>query len=228
MRRLANAEELLDGPLDPSTLRGNLRDLERVNRWLGGRSLSLNAVKGLARGVQHRTTVLDVGTGAGDIPLYMSRSTAYSDLGLEFEAIDIRPEIVAIARHTVRRHRVKVRLARLEAEPDGSFDVVHSSLLMHHLDPAQAIATLREMARVARRAVIVNDLDRTRRWLRLARLLARLLSTNRYTRHDAPLSVQRAYRPDELARLAKAAGLVEVSRLWTRPAYRYAITFVHA
>ena len=37
MRRLAGAHELLDGPLDDeAALRGNLRDLGRINRWLGG------------------------------------------------------------------------------------------------------------------------------------------------------------------------------------------------
>ena len=40
MRRTPDVEELLDGPLDdPAALIGNLRDLRRVNRWLGGVSL---------------------------------------------------------------------------------------------------------------------------------------------------------------------------------------------
>ena len=37
MERRTDAVELLDGPLDdPAALRGNLRDLRRINRWLGG------------------------------------------------------------------------------------------------------------------------------------------------------------------------------------------------
>jgi 2-polyprenyl-3-methyl-5-hydroxy-6-metoxy-1,4-benzoquinol methylase len=228
MRRLEGATELLDGPLDRETLRGNLRDLARINAWLGGAALSRRAIVPFSRGPGEKVRVLDVGTGAADIPLYLFRSTAYRGLGLHFEAIDVRPEIVEIARHTVRRHRVEVRLGRLEDEAANAYDVVHCSLVLHHLDPEDAVAFLAEMARVASRAVIVNDLDRAERWLLAAKLLTRLTTRNRYTRNDAPLSVQRAYRPDELVQLAARAGLVEESRRWTFPRYRYALTFRHA
>jgi hypothetical protein len=86
---------------------------------------------------------------------------------------------------------------------------------------------MREMARVARRAVIVNDLDRSRRWLIGARLMSLLLTGNRYTRTDGPLSVRRAYRPAELIRIARQAGLVQERLLWARPRYRYALIFRH-
>jgi tRNA-2-methylthio-N6-dimethylallyladenosine synthase len=69
MDRLADAVELLDGPLDdPATLAGNLRDLRRINRWLGGIRLSADAIDALAA---HRDslTLLDVGTGGADIPM---------------------------------------------------------------------------------------------------------------------------------------------------------------
>src|ERR1700687_474619 len=69
MKRLDDAVELLDGPLDdPVALAGNLRDLRRINRWLGGAALSSAAIQALAA---HRAemTLLDVGTGGADIPL---------------------------------------------------------------------------------------------------------------------------------------------------------------
>jgi hypothetical protein len=76
--------------------------------------------------------------------------------------------------------------------------------------------------------VIVNELDRTRRALAGAWLLSRVLTRNRYTRHDAPLSVRRAYRPVEVAELATEAGLVEVARIGGPFGHRYALAFVHA
>jgi hypothetical protein len=60
-----------------------------------------------------------------------------------------------------------------------------------------------------------------------ARVLTRLTTRNAYTRNDAPLSVQRAYRPNEIVDLARKAGLAEHARDWTWPRYRYAITFRH-
>jgi hypothetical protein len=63
------------------------------------------------------------------------------------------------------------------------------------------------MARVARLGVVLNDLVRGRRsWLG-AWLLTRAMTRNRFTRHDAPLSVRRAYTIDEMTALLAAAGL---------------------
>ena len=101
------------------------------------------------------------------------------------------------------------RRAITSSPDDSSFDVVHSSMVLHHLEPAAAVGLLAEMRRVARRAVIVNDLDRGRHWWLLARLLVALTTRNAYTRHDAPLSVRRAYRAAEVREMAARAGLVE-------------------
>ena len=87
---------------------------------------------------------------------------------------------------------------------------------------------LREMARVSRRGVIVNDLDRTQlSWLG-AWLLAHLATRNRYTRHDAPLSVRRAYRPVEVQDMAAAVGLTRVARLGGFMGHRYALVLAPA
>lgn len=230
MRRQAGAKELLDGPLDQRTLTANLRDLARINRWLGGAGLSWRAVTPLLR---ERTPgqhlrLLDVGTGAADIPRALRRQTADRDPGLEIVATDVRPEIVSLAQETARRSptfEVGLATAGKIDHADGSFDVVHASLVLHHLEPTEAVELLREMARVAARAVIVNDLDRAWRWWAGAWLLTRVATANRYTRFDGPLSARRAYRPDELVALAEQAGLVEEARYWARPPYRYAITF---
>lgn len=230
MRRKAAAKELLDGPLDQQTLAANMRDLARINRWLGGAGLSWRALKPLLRerrASQH-LRLLDVGTGAADIPRALRRRTAGRDPGLEILATDVRPEIVSIAQETARRSPMfEVVLGtadRIDRE-DSSFDVVHASLVLHHLEPTAAVELLREMARVAARAVIVNDLDRGWRWWAGAWLLTRVATANRYTRYDGPLSARRAYRPAELVALAEQAGLVEEARYWARPPYRYAITF---
>ena len=60
----------------------------------------------------------------------------------------------------------------------------------------------------------------------MAKLLGTFATRNEYTRNDAPLSVARAYRPDELSALAAKAGLREVRRLWARPPYRYGLALV--
>lgn len=230
MERSEDARELLDGPLEPDLLAGNLRDLSRVNRWLGGAALSWRALRTVLADLPtcDAVSLLDVGTGAADIPRELVRRAAGIGCRLEVEATDVRPEIVSAARELVAGvGAVNVSLvgdSELD-HPDASFDVVHCSLVLHHLDPEPAGRLLAEMARVARRAVIVNDLDRAWRWWLAAWLMSHLATANPYTRHDAPLSVRRAYRPPEVATLAAEAGLREIARFGAFGGHRYAFVF---
>ena len=228
MRR-STEPEYLDGPLDPLLLTANLRDLARVNRWLGGVDLSWRAIGPfLAAGAT--TRVLDVGTGAADVPHELLRRAGRRHR-LDVMATDVRTELVDAARATAAAGpSFEVRedpVDRIDS-PDASFDVAHCSLVLHHLDSDGAVALLREMGRVATQAVVVNDLRPGWRWWLGAWVLTRSLTRNPYTRHDAPLSVRRAYSAEEVRILAGRAGLRLVARYDARPAYRYALVFVHA
>jgi ubiquinone/menaquinone biosynthesis C-methylase UbiE len=229
MDRRTDALELLDGPLDdPATLAGNLRDLRRVNRWLGGASLSAPAIDALAA---HRAevTLLDVGTGGADIPLALLERAAARSRGLTVVAIDSRPEVLAAA---VRARPEVAEAAGLQLHvgdgrslpyPDDSFDVAHASMVLHHLEPGEAVELLCEMGRVARLGIVVNDLDRTRFGLAGAWLMGHLLTANRYTRNDSVLSVRRAYRAAEMVALLREAGLAPVRVVRGAFGQRYAI-----
>ena len=109
--------------------------------------------------------------------------------------------------------------------PDDAFDIVHSSMVLHHLEPDEATDLLRESARVGRLGVIVNDLDRARRFWLGAWLIGHLTTRNRYTGHDAPLSVRRAYRPTEVERMATSAGMTRVAHFRGFMGHRYALVF---
>lgn len=175
--------------------------------------------------------LLDVGTGAADIPEALITWLGRRGTPLTVEAIDERDEILDLAFERLG-DRADLRLERNRSErlpyPNSSFDVAHTSLVLHHLEPDRAEHLLAEMTRVSRVGVIVNDLDRTRRaWLG-AWLVSRLFTRNAYTRHDAPLSVLRAYRPSEVAQLAARVGLVEAGRFRGFVGHRWALAFVPA
>lgn len=244
MNRLDGVTEFLDGPLDdPDELAGNLRDLRRANRWLGGVALSRSALirlagKRIAPGLERihdwrrePLRMLDVGTGSADIPDALLTWAGAHGVRLEVQAVDARPDVLEAAR-AVNGSREGLGLERADVRrlpyEDGSFEVAHVSLMLHHLQPADAEAALAELGRVARLGVIVNDLDRTwRGWLGTW-LLARLATRNRMTRHDAPLSVRRAYRPAEVAQMASRVGLLEEARIHGFLGHRYALCLAPA
>ncbi len=232
MDRLTDVPELLDGPLDdPATLVGNLQDLRRINRWLGGVVLSSAAIDALA---VDRTglSILDVGTGGADIPVALLARAARGDRPLRIVGLDNRPEVLAAAALADRAVTqtdgltLQVGDGRSLPFPDDAFDVVHASLVLHHLDGDDSIALLGEMARVGRLGIVINDLHRSRlAWLG-AWLIGHVLTGNRFTRHDAPLSVRRAYRVDEALELVRRSGLTPVRTIRRRFLHRYAIAAV--
>ena len=229
MDRLTAVAELLDGPLDdPVALVTNLRDLARLNRLTGGAGLTRRAVEALAVGGPV-TTLLDVGTGGADIPIALLARAAREHRALAVTATDSRPEVLAAAR--IARPAIE-RIAGLSLEiadgrglpyPDAAFDVAHASLVIHHLEPDEAVAFLRELRRVARHGIVVNDLVRGRlAWLGTW-LAVHTLATGRYTRHDGPLSVRRAYSRRELLALVADAGLQPVATFVGVAGHRVAI-----
>jgi ubiquinone/menaquinone biosynthesis C-methylase UbiE len=232
MERHSDAVELLDGPLDdPAALTGNLRDLRRINRLLGGVRLSADAIDALAAH-REQLTVLDVGTGGADIPMALLARAEERGRGLAVVGIDSRPEVLAaavVADPAVAATpglELHVGDGRSLPYADGSFDVAHVSMVIHHLPPDEAILLLREMARVGRLGVVVNDLERSRLGWIGAWLMGHLLTRNRYTRQDAPLSVLRSYRADEMKALMRTAGLTPVRTERRAFGQRYAIAAV--
>ena len=226
MDRLTGVAELLDGPLDdPTALVANLRDLARLNRLSGGARLSRRAIAALGP----VGTVLDVGTGGADIPVALLAAARAESRPLTVTAVDSRPEVLAAAR--AARPAIG-RIAGLELAvadgrslpwADGAFDVAHASLVVHHLEPEEAVAFLRELRRVARAGVVVNDLIRGRLVWAGTWLAVNALARSRYTRHDGPLSVRRAYSRGELNELLATAGLVPVAEIVGLAGHRVAV-----
>jgi SAM-dependent methyltransferase len=233
VRRLAGVQELLDGPLDDEVaLSGNLRDLARLNRWLGGTRASRRAIDRLLAGRTVPHTILDVGTGGADIPVALLERARRGGRPVRVTGIDSSSEVLRAARAVNPGLEGMAGLELVVGDgvslpwPDRSFDVVHASLVIHHLEPPQALELLREAARVARLGVVVNDLVRARHHWIGARVLLPLMTRNRFTRHDGPLSVRRAYTRMELRALLAGAALRPVAEVGAFAGHRVAIAAV--
>lgn len=222
--RLQGAAELLDRPDNSDEeIRESLRDLERLNRYFGGvRTVLLHLDRMVGEHSQSPLTVLDIATGGADIPRAVCRWARRRKLAVAIEAVDQGDQVLAAATEWSIDFP-EIRLRRVQAPPlpypNRSFDYVISSLFFHHLNEAEGILLLREMARVARCGLLVNDLLRSRLACLLTAMTTRLLSGNRLTRHDGPMSVLRGFRPQELRHMATDAGLANVRlshHLWFR------------
>jgi ubiquinone/menaquinone biosynthesis C-methylase UbiE len=209
----AYGAELMDQPeVDRGDLATALRDLRGVNRWLGGWRVLRGAMAGLLRGLPSGTyRVLDVGTGSGDLPLRLAAWARRRGVRLQILATDFHSQTLALARsHTAHDPDVRVAAADALDLPfaDGAFHFVLCSTALHHFEGEDAVRVLRELDRVAAFGVVVNDLSRSRTaWLGARLLAATVWRRSRFTRHDGPLSVRRAFTTAELRELARSAGL---------------------
>ena len=227
----AHEEEWMDFPdQDLALLAECLDDLRRLNRWSGGLSLTIRALRHLTRELAPgaELKIIDVATGGADFPRAMAAWARCRKLQARVLATDLNSKILALAAYNAPPDvEFAVADARRLPFADGSFDVATCSLVLHHLEPDDAVRVLGEMRRVARRGVIVNDLVRS--WVGYlgALVVPRAMSKNPLFRHDAPLSVRRAYTKGEMAALAARAGLGPV-RFRGLPGYRLTMTAVGA
>ncbi len=210
--RRAVADEIMDTePLPPRVVDRTLAFLELTNRWFGGTGIVLRALQrwSAAWPADGRIRVLDVGTGAADIPRAILAWAHSLGLDLEVTGIDAAPDVVAAARERARGvPGLAIERASLaEVAASGRrFDYVTASLFLHHVPPDGVPGALASLDRLATRGVVVSDLRRS--WLALAGVsLLAYVAGNRVVRHDGPLSVRRAFTVRELREAAAGLGL---------------------
>jgi SAM-dependent methyltransferase len=221
--RVDTPEWLDQGRGSEADVAANLREMWRINRWLGGlAALTRHLYPRLA--AARGGTVLDVGAGAGHVPAAMAAWAARQKLPVRFTALDRSPRHLAGAGPTLGR--VCADAARLPLAP-ASVDFVISSLFLHHLPPAEVVAVLAAAASAARRGVLMSDLVRGRAPLAAFRLIQPVFARHPLTRHDGALSIRRAYTPAELRELAARAGLVR-ARVFTHWPWRMTLVADHA
>jgi ubiquinone/menaquinone biosynthesis C-methylase UbiE len=211
VKRADGAREVLDGAVATQELAASLADIDRLNSWFGGYALSLRAIRRLAAEVPraHPLRVIDVGGGTAAFAVRVVRWARRSGRDIRVVVVDRDPISLRLARAAVAAYpEIVLVCADAAALPcrERAVDIVTSALTLHHLEPAQAAAGLREMTAAARIGVVVNDLLRRRLSLGLVWLVTRLLGCHPISRHDGPLSVRRSYSRDELRALAEKAG----------------------
>lgn len=222
VRRLG--AELLDDPLTDSRLVAeSLRNIARSNRWFGGASALRFGLSRVFRGLAPGTslTLLDLGSGLGDLPRAAARWAARRGIALVPIGLDRHPAAARQARS--RGLPMIVGCAGAPPVAEKSVDLVAVSMLAHHFEPESVVQLFRACDRIARRAVIITDLRRAPLAMLAFSWGARLLRFDPVTRADGMTSIRRGFTPSELASLLARAGVS--ARVARRPGWRLVATW---
>ena len=210
----SHEKEMMDLAGNPADLlEEDLNNLRKINRTLGAYRSVLWSLKHLVdRKETTPFSLLDVGTGSGDIPLAIVRWA--KDKGITVRIVALEPEaITAAMARRLTRDFPEISVVRGDAlHPPfspASFDFVLSSQLLHHFSEEEIVSLLRIWSRLARRAIVVSDLIRHPLAYFGIRLLTFLFTRNEMTRTDAPRSVRRAFTLAEWRELFRQARIGE-------------------
>jgi ubiquinone/menaquinone biosynthesis C-methylase UbiE len=207
MERVVEDEWLDDDRGTPEEIGAALDSITLANRRFGGVRLHARLLhRALMRASRERPPhILEVASGRADV------------LKAALLKLRVAPDVTLLDRSAAhlpdpRDWQGKLPAPRLVEGnalqlpfPDASVDIVSCCLFLHHLDPREIKPFLSEAQRVARVAVLINDLERTALHYRLAQL-NRIIDRSRISRHDGPASVRRAYTYRELAGMLENTG----------------------
>lgn len=206
-----------------------LQGLERINR------ISLTAVpiwkeikKHFSSHPKKSLRILDVACGGGDLIMELTLKARKENLPFVFEGCDFNPRTVEYAQHRAQKKNLPADYFILDALQNHipeRFDVVISSLFLHHLETDHLICFLKKLAHSQARLIILSDLKRSRFGWLLAHLAGRILSHSPIVHIDGPRSVKAAFTANEILGLAQDAGLsnAKVRSIWP---LRYLLTSI--
>jgi 2-polyprenyl-3-methyl-5-hydroxy-6-metoxy-1,4-benzoquinol methylase len=217
-KRSAEVEIMDDLECSGEVVHQTLRELEVINTLLGGNHVTLDGIRKLAVSGSPRTLhVADLGCGGGDILRLMHRWAKRKRFSLQLTGIDANPHIVAFAAaHTSPEDNIAYEAVDIFSCDFASreFDIVTGTLFYHHFSEQQLTEFFRQLKTQVRVGFVINDIHR--HWFAYYSILwlTRIFSKSPMVKFDAPLSVCRAFRKNELRDILRNAGIETYSMRW--------------
>jgi 2-polyprenyl-3-methyl-5-hydroxy-6-metoxy-1,4-benzoquinol methylase len=199
----------------------SLKELDFINKWLGGNPVTLEGVDRLL--AQHKISssyhlhLADIGCGSGTMLNQIAASLTKKNIPFTLTGIDANPNIIAYAANTFSNNTsIAFRSENIfeDSFRSKSFDIVTATLFLHHFTGAELTDILRTLKQQVKFGIVINDLHRHPLAYYSIRLLTRLFSKSDMVKFDGPLSVLRGFSRQEWVEILEAAGIKTYSIKW--------------
>lgn len=219
IHRTAMVEIMDDLQCSGEVVNQTLRELETINQWLGGNAVTLSGLNQLLGKKKYSSaiTIADIGCGGGDMLKEIASWGTSNNLSLTLIGIDANPNIIEFAKvntkhiNEINYFTQNILSADFKTQ---KFDIVVSSLFMHHFSNEELITMLHQLKSQCNIGIVINDIHR--HWLAYhsIRILTRWFSKSAMVQFDAPASVLRAFRRKELVSILNKAGIKNYTLQW--------------
>jgi 2-polyprenyl-3-methyl-5-hydroxy-6-metoxy-1,4-benzoquinol methylase len=194
-----------------------LRELEIINRLLGGNDVTIDGLSKLVNGKKQKIKIADLGCGSGEMLRLIYRWAKKNSIDVELTGYDANPFIVQYAAgHTPDSYNIKFRATDIFSEEFSceTFDVIIGTLFFHHFTNEQLSYFFRQIQSQVSLGFIINDIHR--HWLAYysIKALTKVLSRSEMVRNDGPLSVLRAFSRQDLQLIMEKAMIRNYSLRW--------------
>lgn len=223
----SDKEEIMDDlRCSGEVVNQTLRELEFINKWLGGNAITLSGIDALLKdGQQASVHIADLGCGSGEMLKLISQRLQSKGIKPILTGIDANPHIIEYARQNCLGFPSIHLLAEnilTDQFCQRKFDIVVATLFFHHFTSAQLIKTLRQLRQQARIGIVINDLHRHPVAYYSIKFLTRFFSKSAMVKYDAPLSVLRGFTRREWRQILEEAGITNYTLTW-RWAFRWVV-----
>lgn len=231
LRNRSYQKELLDADDIPfADIRQNMKELNSINKYLGGHSITISGVQLLIANYDFSKplTICEIGCGGGDNLKAISDYCHSKNIPVSFVGIDIKEECIEFARQQYPELiSAWITNDYLETDlGDQKPDVIFSSLFCHHFTEAELKTMLQWMQENSTTGFFINDLQRHPLAYYSIKWITSLFSKSYLVKNDAPLSVARGFTKKEWIEIFRSAGISNFSIKW-KWAFRYLITCRH-
>ncbi len=203
----------------------NLKELDIINKLLGGYRVTVKSLKKVIRTGRSFHSILDIGFGGGDSIRQLANFAKQRNIQIFLHGVDYKPECLAYAEKNLAGiNNKKLHCIDYRQIPPGFFDsidIIHCSLFLHHLNEAEIVRLFR-IALLHDCTLVINDLHRNWFAYYAIRMLTTFFSKSWLVKNDAPVSVKRGFSRKELEELLSLAGFTHYEIKWCW-AFRYLV-----
>ena len=200
-------------------LHQTLRELDSINRFLGGNTVTLRGLDDLLKktNLKGSVHVIDIGCGSGEMLKLVAQKIRITNPQSTFTGIDANANIM----HYAQKHVADFPEISIIAEDilgDNfrvkKFDIALATLFLHHFSSSQLIDIFRNLKHQARIGIVINDLHR--HWLAYysIKLLTKFFSRSSMVKSDGPISVLRGFRKHELIQILQKSEIENYTLKW--------------